>query len=68
MQLLAMLIQKSLEEIERRGVKSMPRLCEIEQSNHRVWLVELGDWIVFLDTKSGEPKAYHALPLSVWNA
>lgn len=72
MWLVAMLIERSIEELQRRGVlQSMPRSCEIEQHNRRVWSVTLylrKSWIVFLDTESGEPEAYHVLPLSVWNS
>lgn len=66
--LIAMLIERSITEVQRRGVTSVPRSCEIEQHNGRVFSVTLSKWIVFLDTQSGEPVIYHALPLAVWSA
>ena len=67
MKLIALLIERSIEALHKHGVRGMPDSCEIEQHNYRVWSVSLDGWIVFLDTKSGEPEVYHSLPLLVWN-
>lgn len=62
------LIERSLEELQRRNVLyDLPASCSLERQNERVYSVSLSEWIVFLDTKSGEPEVYHALPLSIWN-
>src|SRR5450631_4149971 len=62
------LIEESIKEIhKRKATCDLSSPCELERCNKRVYTVSMSQWIVFLDTESGVPVAYHALPLSVWN-